>query len=317
MLTLLDIAKLTGNDAVVGLVEENQKYSPAVANIPWRTIKGTSFTTGVRTGLPTTGFRGTNAGQTPSQSTFAKRTVETYVFSGAIKVDEAIAQAHPDGVPGLQAVEASGVMQSALINIEKQIFGGITSDANGFPGLKAQTEFGATTSSGDAVTVNAAGTTGCSSIYLVKFGEQNVQLVGGMDKAFELGEWVRQLVADEADSTKFLMAYTNALTSWVGLSVLNENAVRRIANVSAESGKTASDALLAQAMATFPVGYRPDAIFMARRSVSQIQQSRSVTLMSTGQKVNAQVIAPWPTEFEGIPIYATDAIGITDAAESA
>ena len=316
MLTLLDIAKLNQNDAMVGLIEENIAAVPAAAAIPWRTIKGTTFTTGVRTGLPATGFRGTNAGQAKAKSTFAKRTVETFVMSGPIAVDVAIADAYEDGSAALLSIEASGVTRSALINIEKQIFAGVTQDANGFPGLKAATPYGGVTALGDALTVNATGTTGCESVYLVKFGPQNVELVGGMNRAFGLDEWSKQLVPDDSDATKFFLGYVNALTSWVGLSVQNENAVRRIANVSAETGKGLTDKLLAQAAALFPVGYRPDAIFASRRAVSALQQSRTVTLMSTGAKVNAQTVAPWPTEFEGIPIYATDGISITDTAES-
>ena len=40
---LLDIAKLTGNDTVVGLIEENQTVAPDVMSFPARTIRGTSY----------------------------------------------------------------------------------------------------------------------------------------------------------------------------------------------------------------------------------------------------------------------------------
>ena len=51
VITLLDIAKLNGNDAVVGLIEENQTYAPELSVFPARTIKGTQYQTGIRTGL--------------------------------------------------------------------------------------------------------------------------------------------------------------------------------------------------------------------------------------------------------------------------
>jgi hypothetical protein len=86
--------------------------------------------------------------------------------------------------------------------------------------------------------------------------------------------------------------------------------------VSAESGKGLTDALLARLVATFPVGHTPDALFMSRRSRAQLQASRTVTLYGGEKKRPDQpATAPLPTEFEGIPIYATDSILDTDTAE--
>src|SRR5690606_17476670 len=106
-LTLLDIAKLNGNDTVVGLIEENIKAAPEAQLFPFRTIRGTSYKTGIRVGLPTTGFRAANEGQTPSKSSFVQQLVEAYIFGGIVEVDKAVADAHEDGAAALQAIEAS------------------------------------------------------------------------------------------------------------------------------------------------------------------------------------------------------------------
>jgi hypothetical protein len=63
----------------------------------------------------------------------------------------------------------------------------------------------------------------------------------------------------------------------------------------------------------FPAGFVPDAIFMSRRSRTQLRTSRSalVSLNSTGKQGDiggGAVYAPTPTDFEGIPIIATDSI---------
>jgi len=97
------------------------------------------------------------------------------------------------------------------------------------------------------------------------------------------------------------------------MQIGHENVARRIYNLTAESGKGWTDALNARVMATFPVGHRPDAIFASRRSLAQLQASRTVTLMGTGSnRPNQPNIAPVPTEYEGIPIIATDSILNTD-----
>jgi hypothetical protein len=316
-LTMLDVAKLTGNDPVVGLIEENLKYTPEVGLLPFRTIRGTSYKTGVRIGLPTVAFRGANEGQTPSKSSFAQRLFECFIAGGQIEVDKAVADAHEDGVAALQALEASGVMQAGLRTIGSQVFYGVTNDAKGFPGLKAATPFGGTTTNGDALTVNAVGTTAttASSVYAVKFGSKDVTLIGGNNKAWQLDDFtVQQIVA--ANSGK-MTAYVAGLTAWIGLQVGNENCVRRLANVTADSTKTCTDAKLASLIETFPIGYTPDAIFMSRRSRSQLQASRTIVLQATGNtRTNQPNIAPIPTEYDGIPIIATDSILNTDAIEA-
>lgn len=316
-LTMLDVVKLTGNDPVVDLIEENVRYSPEVGMFPFRTIRGTSYKTGIRTGLPTVAFRAANEGQTPSKSTFRQMLIEAFIAGGQIEVDKAVADAHEDGAAALQAIEASGVMQAAMRTIGSQIWYGVTNDAKGFPGLKAATPFGGTTAAGDALTVDAVGTTAttASSVYMVKFGLKDVTLIGGNNKAWQLDEFtVQQIVA--ANSGK-MTAYVAGLTAWIGLQVGNENAVRRLANVTADSTKTCTDAKLTALLATFPVGHVPDAIFMSRRSRSQLQASRTVTLQGQGTtRPNQELVAPIPTSFEGIPIVATDSILNTDAIEA-
>jgi hypothetical protein len=316
-LTMLDIAKRSGNDPAVGLIEENLKFSPEVAKFPYRPIKGTSYKAAVRTGFPTTGFRAANDGQTPSKSTLRQILVEAFIFGGQVEVDKAVADADEEGPEAVQAMESSGVMISALRKLGSQIWYGTLSDDKGFPGIKAALPFGSVTSSGDALTVNAAGTTAstASSVYAVRYGKQDVTLIGGNDKSFQLDDFITQQIV-AANGGK-LIAYVAGLQSWVGLQVGNENSTRRIANLTADSGKGLTDALLAQLFATFPVGYRPDEIFMSRRSCTQLQISRTVTLFGQGTtRPDQATLAPRPTAYDGVPITETDSILNTDAIET-
>lgn len=317
-LTLLDVTKLNGNDAEIGLIEENLRYAPELEVIPTRTpIKGTSYTTGIRVGLPSVGFRGVNEGQTPSKSRFEKRLIECFIFGGPIEVDQALADAYDGGAAALQSIEASGIAKAALQALGSQVWYGTVKDSKGFPGIKAATPFGGKTAAGDNLTINAGGTTAntASSVYAVKFGPQDVQFVPGNGTTIAVGDWITQQIV--ASNGGKLMAYVNAINAWIGLQIGNENCVRRIANITADSGKGLTDSLLADLLATFPVGQTPDAIFMSRRSRKQLQNSRTVVLNGSGKtRPDQPTVAPAPTEYEGIKIITTDSILNTDALES-
>lgn len=315
-LTLLDIAKLTAGDAVVGLIEENLRYSPEVSLFPSSApIRGTSYSTVVRTGLPTVSFRDGNEGQTPTKSTFRNDLVQCFILGAQIEADKMLADAHPQGAAYWQGVEASGVMKAAFLKLGAQIWygRGTNGDAKGFPGIKTFCAVGGTTDAGDALTIDATGDAAgtASSVYAVKFGPQDVTLVPGNGMSLQLEDWrIQQIVA--ANGGK-MTAYVSALNAWMGLQIGNQNCVRRIFDLTAETGKGLSDALLAQLLATFPVGQTPDALFMSRRSRRQLQLARSVVLQGQGTtRPNQPAIAPIPTEYDGVPIYATDSIGNTD-----
>jgi len=205
-------------------------------------------------------------------------------------------------------------MQSAMQNLGKQMFYGVTNDGKGFPGLKAALPAAGTTLAGDALTIDATGSTSstASSVYFVKFGVQDLTFVGGQSRAFDLGDFREQMIYDSSGAG--YDAYVAALTAWIGMQIGHENVARRIYNLTAEATKGWTDALNARVMATFPVGHRPDAIFCSRRSLAQLQASRTVTLKGSGStRPNQPNIAPVPTEYEGIPIIATDSILNTDA----
>ena len=187
-LNLLDIAKLQGNDKIVGLIEANIRHAPELSVFPFLPITGTSYKTRLRTGLPSVGFREANEGQEPSKSAFEERVIEAYIFGGQIEVDAAVAEADPEGVEGCKHREASGAALSALRAIGMQIWYGITADNKGFPGLKAATPYGSTTLNGDPLTIDAEGATpqGASSVYAVRFGDRDVTLIGGNKSTLKL-----------------------------------------------------------------------------------------------------------------------------------
>lgn len=308
--TLLDIAKLNGSDAVVGLIEENLTYAPELSVFPARTMAGTSYKTSIRTGLPTTGFRNANEGFSPSKSVYKNMLVEAKIFGGLLQVDKAVAAADDRGAEHLKVIEAMGVMRSSLINIGSQIWYGTANDGKGFPGIQAFADA--------TLTVDAGGTTANtgSSAYLVSLDPQNVELVFGNGLPFDLSPWREQLMADPVDATKQIDSWVSAMNAWVGLQLVNKFSVVCIKNLTAEAGKGLTDSLISQALEKLPVGYIPSYIFMNRRSRGQLQRSRSVTIFSgAGGKAGPAIenIAPLPTESMGVPIMPTDSLVSTEA----
>lgn len=309
--TLLDIAIQNGADAVAGLIEENLSVAPELNVIPARTISGTSYKTVYRTAYPGVGFRNANEGSTLTKSTFSSRLHECFILSAAIQADKAVADAYDQGPDAWKAIEASGVMRQALIEAGSQVFEGVTVDAKGFPGLRAiHTAFNT------AIVQDAGGTTATtgSSVYGLKLGVQGVQLIFGNNATFDLGEWSTQQVLDAGSLT--YTAYVNGLTSWVGLQAASANAIGRLKDATEDSGKGVTDTQLANLLAKFPVGYKPDVWFMSRRSARQLQISRTVVINSGPGSAkaagNVELVAPSPESAFGIPIVVTDSITDTE-----
>lgn len=308
-LSLLDLTKARGHDRSVGLIESVTTVAPELATIPGRVIEGTSYKTLDRNALPATGFTNANEGVTAGKSGFAVKLVECFIFRGAVNADKAVADAWDGGRGVYQALEASGVARSAGIELGKQVWYGSAEDSKGFPGARelvtsAQT-FDATGSTAD---------TG-SSVYGLKFGPQYVQMIYGGNQTLSLAPFREQSVFDGNGGQ--YAAYVSELTAWVGLQAVHPNAIGRIKNLTAQEGKGLTDAVIANWLALFPVGFMPDAIFMNRRSRLQLQLSRSVVLQGNGQRGGVGsamgLTAPLPTEAFGIPIVVTDNILSTEA----
>lgn len=306
---MLDLAKINGSDAVVGLIEENLNAAPEAARFPARTISGTSYKTLIRSALPTTQFRKVNEGVTPTKSTYENKLVECYYLDSQMEMDRAVASADEERERAL-ALEADGHMQSALQLVGKQIWYGTGTggDSLGFPGAVQIVD--------SDLVVDATGSTAStgSSVYGVKFGDKYVSLVFGKDQVFTMDEWRLQTITRSA---KEMTAWKNSLEGWIGVQWVNKNAVGRIKKLTADSGKGLTDALIANLLSKFPVGIQPDAWFMSRRSAYQLQSSRTVVINSGpgGAKAGPglELVAPWPTEAFGIPIIITDSILNTEA----
>jgi hypothetical protein len=304
-LTMLDLAKLNGSDAAVGLIEENINLAPEATVFPARTIAGTSFKTVQRTALPTSQFRQVNQGVEPTKSTYVNRTVECYYFDGQLEMDVAVAQADEMGEAHALGLEADGMVASAIQKIGTQVwYGTSTGDANGFPGAVSVVD--------STAVLDAGGTTADtgSSVFGVRLGEKFVQMVFGRNSVLTIGDWRKQTITR---SSKEMTAWKNSVEGWIGCQWVNKHAVCQLKDATADSGKTVTDAKLAQLLSQLK--WTPDYWFMGRRSLYQLQSSRS-PVISSGVPQNVTItpgFAVAPTESNGIPIIVTDSIIATEA----
>lgn len=325
---MLDLAKANSGDVVGPLVEEAVAVSPELTVIGANQLGPgeLSYQTLTRTGYPSAGFHDVGGGFAPSKSVTRMERFETFPFGGRVEAAKHIAdQWKRGGVAGLFSFEALGIMRVAVFAIAKQIWYGRAADGKGFPGLKNFCAFGTTvkdplSAKEFPLCINAGGTTAntASSCYLVRTGENDVELQFGTGSVFDLPEPRIGDMADPSDPNKKVEAYISVLQGWGGLATPNLHCARRICNLTQDVGKGMTDALLAKALKSFPAGVKPNAIFMSADQRHNLQISRTVALMGQGTtRPNQPTVAPLPTEYEGIPIYATDAIGDTDAIEVA
>jgi hypothetical protein len=312
--TLLDVAKRNASDPAVGLIDEASRMVPEltgmtmiggkliqVANVgAARTIKGTQYKTRVRTALPTAGFRSANNGVDASASSYINRLVECFILNPRWECDQAVANSNEDGPEAYIAEEAEAVTAAAFMALGKQFYYGRDNggDAAGHPGLIDSVT--------NAMVVDATGTTAGtgSSVWGVSFGPRKVQWILGQNGSLDLTDVRIESIL--GTNNKRLSAYVQEILAHVGVQVGNVFACGRIKNLTAQAGKTLNDALLGSLVSKCPVGYGFDALFMSRRSLEQLRSSRTAT-NDTGKE------APTPTDYQNIPIIATDSILDTEA----
>ncbi len=308
--TLLDIVRMNGSDAAAGLVDEASKAVPEVRLGAARTIKGLNYPQKVRTGVPTVNFRNVNEGTAVAGSTWEQRLVECYLLNPQFEVDKAAADAYEDGAAAYLAEEALGITEGSMQALGKAFFYGphaTFGKAKGFPGLlQCHDDIN--------MVVDAGGTTDnvATSVWLVRWGPLDVRWVLGQGGRAEVTDPVECRLTDAAGNP--FTGLRQELYMRPGLQVGSIYSVCRIKKLTTDKGLT--DALIYDALAKFPSGKGPNAIYMSRRSLYQLRKSRTAT-NSTGTP------APIPTDVEGapngdgtsaerIPIFVTDSIVNTE-----
>ncbi len=250
------------------------------------------------TGAPVVGFRAANDGRENKASADTLVTITLKILDASNAVDLALANGYRKGAQAYIARETMRHLKAAFAAAEAQIISGVGADAGGFVGLCDAATIDAKT---DAMVIDATGSTAGTGSSVIAIRTNNdgndCTLITGNDGEISIGESVVNRL--EGSSTGFYPAYFTPVSGWLGLQIGSAYSVGRICNLTAQSGKTLTDALISQLLALFPVGKEPNLLVMSRRSRQQLQASRTAT-NATGAP------APIPTESFGVPIIATD-----------
>lgn len=304
LMTSTDVLKINNSEELVGLIEDVVKDIPEINFFAASPVQKNSYKTLALTALPSTAFRATGSYREFQTATLTNKTVECKYLDASWILEKAVAQQSDWGEDFAKALTQRAHLKSEFFTLAKQIWQGTDSDANGFTGLDAIID---AVVDGDTkemvVTANTGSITDASTVYAVRTGIDSCQLAWGSNGQFNESDVREQLLTTkESSKTSGAWFYAQDLGGWVGLQVTSKYAAGKITGLSATNTKQGlNDDLLYELIERFPVGMKPDGLFMSRRSFSQLRQSRTAY-----NAIGAP--APYVQEFEGIPIYVTDAI---------
>lgn len=301
LMTLADLAKLNDQNARDMGATDIFNAAPFLAALAATTAtNGTTHQYLKESAAPVVGFRAANAGRDHSKSGDTLVTVTLKILDASFHKDKAIADAFTKGgAPALMAREARRHLRAALRKAEEQLING--ADVAGFSGMADELDALA-----DAMVISAGGAEAdsVSSVWAVRStsDEADVVAVMGQDGEISIGEYHEQAVAD-ADG-KLFDAYVQSVLAWLGLQIGGAKSMARLANVG--TGGTLTDGLMSDLFELFPEEAPPTHFAMNKKSLGQLRKSRTAT-NATGAE------APYPTEWNGIPILTTSSITNTEA----
>jgi len=274
--------------------------APFVAAMPFvESSDGISHKYITETANPTVAFRAPNAGRNMDSSTDAVITATLTFLDFSFATDKAVADAWNKGPEDYIAREGLRHIRAALATLETQIIND-TDASNGFTGFAGLTTLDA---AADAMVLDAGGTsagTG-SSAYLVRLGEMDgvAAVYKGDGPVMSLGDTIVQDLV--AGTDEHYPAYYTPAGAWFGLQAGGSYSISRIASLTEDASAGLTDDDISEAIALHPIDQRPNIIVCNRRSLRQLQQSRTAT-NPTGAP------APIPDEAFGIPIVVSDSI---------
>ncbi len=295
------------------LFDSTRVYSPLFNALQAYEMKGTSFLTMAKVGNPSaTGFNRLDAGYATGNATYAMGRVNAYFIKIGIKepVDstDLYNSEHAEMIASGELLRwEADCIQSRLAvethHVEKQIIQGLSNDADGFSGLKEATPatagniWTAATYAPESdnyvrTAYDAGGTTSGtgSSVYLVSSSMKGVSLrMGGptgLANFLEFSELRVQSFANASDATLTNEYYVSSASGYVGLSIFGSSEstsrafqqrhVVRAYNLTADSGKTCTEAVLDNLLHMLPPENRENLMFvMNGRSRRQVRDSKA------------------------------------------
>lgn len=264
---------------------------------------GTNHTWPVVTALPATQARTIGTGLTPNTDTTTTSTVALKIMSNNIMEDARAAESYVKGLDAFLERQLALHVQALLYDIELQVFQGTVGGlAGGFSGLAdALNSLGATV----VVPASPGAASSNTSVYAIKAMEDDFAVVVNGELVDMTVEFDKQMV-ESADDLIY-PAYVADIENWFGIQLGHTYAAARLANVNAAaltSATALTDADISKLVEALDED--PTHLIMNREARTMLRNSRT-TYSPTGAP------APFPTEWNGIPILTTRGIGIAEA----
>lgn len=303
-LNLIDIAKRTGNDQTVGLVETLTQSNALLAQMPFKSISGISYKVKKRTGLPTAVTRAFNEGISPTKSLITDVIYESHIYNDRSTVDAVLIDSAPNGREIRLEEDLSHLVAMSNLYNGHLFYGNNQTDVtepDGIATILSSTAFS---------TVKAqTGASGSStSIYFVSFRDANTPqgkrpgvtgiVTSGMEvKAEDMG---KQYFADSG-GTNLLPWYTTEFTAMWGLAIYDVRSVGRYMGLTSALAPTVANM---DAILTEMLPYQCDAIFVNRTGLNLIKGLKStITYYPADREIKLS-----PASYDGIPIFLDENI---------
>lgn len=309
LMTLLDLAKFSGNDRAIPLIDAAAISSPELGLVYGRPISGTKFTALKRVSVQSTSrWSAFNKGGEVSKATYTNVEFATKMLKAPLKVDATVNKVSPDGLSAAETLTL--LVQDEMDNISKQVgqafYTGNSATGDEFDGLDRFLD--------STYSVNAGGSGTVSKAYFVHVGIRGVHFIWGGNVGLSIAPWTTQMIT--ASSGGDMLGLVSQIDAAIGLAVTGHVAVSYVYNIDATHPLT--DALVSEALSKLPTAApAPTHAFMNKSTLWGLRKSRTpiigatigvpISLGSTPSS-SSQVIAPPPTEVEGMVVVPTDNI---------
>lgn len=290
---------LTFNDSDLAFdVSDVLNRAPLIRRLSAFAIDGTQLRYVKQTGSPNVNFRLLNDGVDNDVADWTQVTVDLAIADASFNVDIAAAEGYRLGPAAFLALQMRTHMEALMFKIEQEVLYGAAT--NGFASLSDELDAVA-----DATVISAGGTSaGRSSVWAIRTGMNDTQLAWGNEGVIEAKDTT--IIRTAGATTGNFPSYFTPVTGYCGLIYGSAWSAGRICNITEDSGKGLTDDLISQLLETFPAGRGPDMLVMSRRSLGQLQRSRT-SYSPTGQP------ALIPDSSFNIPILVSDGVSDSEA----
>lgn len=316
-LTLLDLAKRSGNDANIGVVESMSQANAFWSLVPAREVNSSMFKYQQRMSLPTVGFRALNGGVTPQKSVIRDVIVECKDMLGVSEVDKSIADRYSGGAKAFRALEDTAFVAAGANTFNSKVYYGAS--ATTAPEIDG---VGTVLSALGGTCIGAGGSTATAetSMYFWSFSDAvavegrlpgvEVPYFGGLPMVSDIGV---QMVYQTGSTTAKYPAYTSIFEFKPGLAIYDSRSVGRLCNIDATHLPTV--ALINQVItAMFP--YNVDLITCSKTVFNYVQGLKGTSAFQQTSPYESGEIFKRATMFNGVPILIDESIVATEAVVS-